>query len=128
MQLWVAVVTGHTPLTVASGGEISASLTLSGLGVAILAVAVALAGPALREAPETRLAVGTLLPHCPRDTLTLTGGFVAEGADRAPEVTLTRSAAGGAEQEGGRSTMVTVPAHDVWSTLALTPAGITNGA
>jgi len=52
------------PLTVMSGGEVSAALTLSSLRMAVLAVAVAVAWSALREAPETWLAVGTLATCC----------------------------------------------------------------
>lgn len=50
------------PLTVVSGGEVSAALTLSGLRVAVLAVSVTMAGATLRETPESRQAVGTLAP------------------------------------------------------------------
>lgn len=64
-----------------SRGEVSAALTLSGLRVAELAVAVTLARSALREAPEARQAVGTLAPRGPWDTLTLAGRLMAEGAD-----------------------------------------------
>lgn len=71
-----------------SGGEVSAALTRSGLRVAVLAVAVAMAGSALREAPEARQAVGTLATRGPGDALALAGRLVAEGADRALRVTL----------------------------------------
>lgn len=54
------LITSLLPLTVVPRGEVPAALTLSGLGVAIVAVAVALARPALREAPEARQAVGAL--------------------------------------------------------------------
>lgn len=53
------------PLTVVSGGEVPAALTLSGLRVAVLAVAVTVTRSALREAPEARQAVGTLAPRRP---------------------------------------------------------------
>lgn len=76
------------PLTLVSGGEVSAVLTLSSLRVAVLAVAVTLAGSALREAPEARQAVGTPAPRGPWDTLALARRLVAEGAERAPEVAL----------------------------------------
>lgn len=77
------------PLTVVSGGEVSAALTLSGLRVAVLAVAVTVARSTLREPPVTRQAVSTLAPCGPGDTLTLAGRLVAEGADRSPRVTVT---------------------------------------
>lgn len=76
------------PLTVVSGGEVPAALTLSGLRVAVVAVAVTMTRPALREAPETRQAVGTLAPRRPLDTLALACRLVAEGADRAQRVAL----------------------------------------
>lgn len=71
-----------------SCGEVSAALTLSGLRVAVLAVAVTLARPTLREAPEARQAVGTLASGGALETLALTGRLVAEGADGAARVTL----------------------------------------
>lgn len=77
------------PLTVVSAGEVSAALALSGLRVAELAVAVTVAGSALREAPEARQAVGALAPRGPGDTLALARGLVAECSDRTPRVTIT---------------------------------------
>lgn len=77
------------PFTVVSGGEVSAALALSGLWVAVVAVAVTVAGSALREAPETWQAVSTLAPRGPRHTLTLPGGLMAEGADCTARVTVT---------------------------------------
>ncbi len=71
-----------------SSGEVSAALTLSSLRVAVLAVAVTLARSALGEAPKARQAVGTLAPGGPVETLTQARHLVAEGADRAPKVTL----------------------------------------
>ena len=41
---------------------------------------------------------------------------------------LLTSAAGGAEEEGSRSTVVTVPPHDVGSAPTLTSTGVTQGA
>lgn len=76
------------PLTVVSSGEVSAALALSSLRVAVLAVAVTLARPAVREAPEARQAVGTLAPRGPRVTLALARRLVAESSDRAQRVTL----------------------------------------
>lgn len=76
------------PLTVVTRGKVSAALTLSSLKVAVVAVAVTVAGPAVREAPEARPAVGTLAADGPRYTLTLACGLMAEGADRAHGVTL----------------------------------------
>lgn len=74
------------PLTVASRGEVSAALTLARLRVAVLAVAVALAGSALRKTPESRPAVGAVAPRGPWDALALAGRLVAQGADRALRV------------------------------------------
>lgn len=74
------------PLTEVSGGEVPAALTLPGLRVAVLAVAVALAWLAVREAPESRQAVGALATRGPRHTLALAGRLVAEGAHRALRV------------------------------------------
>ena len=60
------------PLTVVPGGGVSAVLAVSSLGVAVLAVPVAVAGPAMWESPEAWLAVGTMPPCGPGHTLTLT--------------------------------------------------------
>ena len=76
------------PLAVVSGGEVSAALTLSSLGVAVFAVAVAMAGSALGEAPEARQAVGAMATRGPRVALALASHLVAEGADRAQRVTV----------------------------------------
>lgn len=76
------------PLTVVTRGKVSAALTLSSLRVALVTVAITVAGPAVREAPEARPAVGTLAAHGPRYTVTLACGLMAEGADRALGVTL----------------------------------------
>lgn len=122
------MVTIQTPLTVVSGGEVPAALTLSGLRVAVLTVAVTVARSALREAPEALQAVGTLAPCGPWNTLALTRRLVAERSDRAPWVTVTRSAARGAEQVRSRGTVLTVPANNVGSTPALTSTGLTHGA
>lgn len=48
------LITSLLPLTVVPCGEVPAALTLSSLGVATVAVPVALARLALREAPEAR--------------------------------------------------------------------------
>jgi len=75
-----------SPVTVVSAGEVPAAAALSGLRVARLAVAVALARPALGEAPEARQAVGALAPGGPRHALALARRLVAEGADGAQRV------------------------------------------
>lgn len=67
-------------------GEVAAALTLSGLRVAADAVAVTLARPALREAPEAGQAVGALAAGDALQALALAGGVEAEGADGAAEV------------------------------------------
>lgn len=77
------------PLTVVSGGEVPAALALSGLRVAVLAVLVAVAAPAVWEAPEAGQAVRALPSRGTRGALTLSCSVVAEGADRAPQVALT---------------------------------------
>ncbi|PWA30226.1 hypothetical protein CCH79_00014909 [Gambusia affinis] len=73
---------------VMSGGEVSAPLTLSGLRVTVLAVAVTLAPSALREPPKTRTeqersrsaVVAVSADHVgPTSTLTAVG--IAHGAD-----------------------------------------------
>lgn len=51
-------------------------------------------------------------------------GFFSDDKPRVPALT---DAACRAEQEGGRSAVVTVSAHDVGSTPTLTPAGMTQG-
>lgn len=63
-----------------SGGEISADMTLSSLGVAVVAVAITVTRSALGEAPVTRQAVRTLAPRSPRNTRALARRLVAEGA------------------------------------------------
>lgn len=68
------------PLAVVSGGEISAALTLSSLGVAVVAVAIAVTRSALGEAPVTRQAVRTLPPPSPRNACALARQLVAEVA------------------------------------------------
>lgn len=142
------------PLTVVAGGEVSAALTLSGLRVAVLAVAVTLARSALREAPESWEAVGALPTCCPCYALTLAGCFMTEGRRRTLRVTvalcrtnktLTKKsvtednraasaavtltfAARGAELVRRRCTVVAVSADNVGPTPALTSAGITHSA
>lgn len=69
-------------------GEVPAALTLSGLWVAAVAVAIALAWPALREAPEARQAVGAVAASGALEAVALARGLVAEGADGAAEVTV----------------------------------------
>lgn len=76
------------PLTVVSGGEVSAALTHSSLRVAVLTVAITLAAAAMRETPKPRQAVGTLASWGPWDTLTLASCLMAEGADGALTVTV----------------------------------------
>lgn len=78
------------PLAVVSRGEVSAALTLSSLGVAGVAVAVAVTRSALGEAPVTRQAVGTLAPRGPWEARALACLLVAEGGRRPPGVTLAR--------------------------------------
>jgi len=71
-----------------SGRVLPAALALSGVRVALGAVAVALALPAVGEAPVTREAVGTLAACRPGDTLALARCLVAERVHGAPRVTL----------------------------------------
>lgn len=80
-QFWVSMVPVQTPVTVVSGGEVSAALARSGLRVAVVAVAVTLARTAVREAPETRQTMAALPTRGPRHALALTGRLVAKGAD-----------------------------------------------
>lgn len=78
------------PLAVVSGGEVPAALALPGLRVTVVAVAVAVAGSALGEAPVARQAVGTLAARGPGDTLALARILMAEGAHGPPGVALAR--------------------------------------
>lgn len=69
-------------------GEVPAALTLSGLRVAAVAVAIAVARPALRVAPEARQAVGAVAAGDGLEAVALARGLVAEGVDGAAEVTV----------------------------------------
>lgn len=71
------------------GGEGAAALALPSLRVAVVAVAIALTGLALREAPVAWQALGTLTPCRPWNTLTLTCDLMAESVHRARRTTLT---------------------------------------
>lgn len=63
-----------------SSREVSAALTLSGLRVALVAVAITVTRSALGEAPVTRQAVRTLVARGPWDTRALARLLMAEGA------------------------------------------------
>lgn len=67
-------------------GEVPAVLTLSGLRVAAVAVPIALALLALREAPEARQTVGALAAGDALQAVALAGGLMAEGIDGAAGV------------------------------------------
>lgn len=84
-------------------GEVSAVLTLSGLGVAAVAVAITLARPAVREAPEARQTVGALAAGDALQAVAVARGLVAEGADGAAEV-----AVAGCRERAGPESMSTV--------------------
>ena len=56
----------HPPLTEITGGKVAAAVAGAGEWVAGVGVAVALTGPALREAPE---ALATLVTGAPADVL-----------------------------------------------------------
>lgn len=64
-----------------SSGEVPAALTLAGLRVAVLAVAVTLTPSALREPPEALEAVGALPPRGSWEALALARRLIAEGVD-----------------------------------------------
>lgn len=78
------------PLTVVSGCVVPAAQALPGVGVAVVSVAIAVAGLAAGEAPEAGQAAVTLPPVHPREAVALARLHVAEGVVRASDVALAR--------------------------------------
>lgn len=72
-----------------SGGLFSAAQAFSGVGVALLCVAVAGAEATVGEAPVTRQTAVTLTAVCPGDTHTLACGLVAERILRSLGIAIT---------------------------------------
>lgn len=82
--------TGAVPLTVVSSCVVPAAEALPGVGVAVVSVAIAVAGLAAGEAPEAGQAAVALPPVHPREAVALARLHVAEGIVRASGVALAR--------------------------------------
>lgn len=78
------------PLTVVPGCVVPAAQALSSVGVAVISVAIAVAGLAAGEAPEAGQAAVALPPVHPREAVALARLHVTEGVVRASDVTLAR--------------------------------------
>lgn len=77
------------PLTVVSSCVIPAAQALPGVGVAVISVAIAVAGLAAGEAPEAGQAAVALPSIHPREAVALACLHVTEGVVRASDVALT---------------------------------------
>lgn len=94
--------------------------------VAVLSVAVALAGLAAGKSPIPREAPVTLPTIYALETVALASDGVTEGTDRPLYVAVTGFASVGAKAEGAGGTPVAGPSNHVRAALALASVGVTH--
>lgn len=105
---------------------VAAAQALPSVGVAVVSVAIAVAGLAAGEAPEAGQAAVALPPIHPREAVALARLHVAEGVVRASDVALTRSASTWPKPKGARGASVTLSSNNIGTTLALSSIGVTH--